>query len=59
MPKLVFRNVHTGNKYEVVKFDQEKGEVTLKGPHTGTPFSQKFNKDHFERMGYVLEQERA
>lgn len=57
MPRLFFVNEHTGNRYDVVKFDREAGEVTLKGPLTGREFTQKFDKEAFQRMGYVLQQE--
>lgn len=54
MPKLYFRNVNTGKRYEVVKLDKAAGKVTLKGA-TAT-FDEVYDKDRFKRMGYVLEQ---
>ena len=57
MPQLYFVNSHTGNRYDVVSFDREAGEVTLRGPLTKGEFTTKFDKDAFLRMGYVLHQD--
>lgn len=53
MTDLYFRNEATGNKYKVVKFDREAGTVTLRGKFG--EFTEKFDKEKFQRMGYTLE----
>lgn len=54
MSTLYFKNSATGNKYRVVKFDREAGTVTLRGKYG--EFTEKFDKEKFQRMGYSLEQ---
>ena len=54
MTQLYFENERTGKRYDIVKFDKEAGEVRLKGQHA--EFTEKFDKDKFLRMGYVLRQ---
>lgn len=51
MPKVYFENIHTKNRYEIVRFNKEAGTVTLIGKH-GVEFDQKYSKEEFERMGY-------
>lgn len=53
MSDLYFVNNSTGNKYRVVKFDKDAGTVTLRGKFG--EFTEKFDKEKFQRMGYVLE----
>jgi glutamine amidotransferase-like uncharacterized protein len=53
--KLYFVNERSGKRYDIVHFDKDAGEVRLKGPHA--EFTEKFDKDRFLKMGYVLKQE--
>ena len=46
----------TQRRYDVVSFNKETGEVVLKGKNGGQ-FIEKFDKDKFLRMGYVLQQD--
>lgn len=55
MAQLYLYNEKTGKRYDVVKFDKDKGEVTLKGQYG--QFTEKFDKDKFINMGYTLQQE--
>lgn len=57
MASLFFVNEHTGNRYDVVRFDRNSGDVVLKGPLTGREFTQKFDREAFLKMGYKLQQE--
>lgn len=52
--KLYFRNVKTGKRFEVIKMDKEKNEVTLKGEYS--TFVEPYDKQRFIDNGYVLEQ---
>lgn len=52
---LAFTNDKTGKTYKVVSFNQEAGEVTLVGEH-GVEFTEKYDKDLFQRLGYKLQQ---
>lgn len=52
---LAFINEKTGKTYKVVKFDQEAGKVTLVGEH-GVEFTEDYDKDLFQRLGYKLQQ---
>lgn len=52
---LAFINEKTGKTYKVVKFDQEAGEVVLVGEH-GVEFTEKYDKEMFQRLGYKLQQ---
>lgn len=55
MSKLYFRNEHTGKRYRVVKLDKASGSITLRGDHA--EFTEKYDKEKFKSMGYVLEKE--
>jgi hypothetical protein len=55
MSKLYFRNEHTGKRYRVVKLDKVSGSITLRGDHA--EFTEKYDKEKFKSMGYVLEKE--
>jgi len=55
MPKLYFRNVKTGKRYQVVGHDKESGKITLQGEHA--QFTEDYDKERFEKLGYVLEKE--
>ena len=57
MRKVFFQSTHTGKKYEVLKMDKKKGEVTLKGEHAS--FIEKYDKERFQKLGYVLVREEA
>lgn len=51
--KLYFRNEKTGKRYLIVKMDKAKGEVVLRGEYS--EFTEKYDKDRFKKLGYVLE----
>jgi len=53
--KLFFRNKTTGKRYDIVRIDKEAGEIVLKGEHA--EFTEKYDKERFARLGYVLEKE--
>lgn len=52
MPDIYFEHSATGRKYHVVNMALETGEVTLKGQHA--EFTEKYDKERFVAMGYVL-----
>lgn len=52
-PKLFFVSTETGRRYEVVRLDKAKGEITLKGELA--VFTESYDKDKFEKLGYTLE----
>lgn len=54
MTTLYFRNVKTGKRFEVIKMDKEKNEITLKGEYS--TFTEPYDKQRFIDNGYVLEQ---
>ena len=58
MAEIAFINRKTGKRYTVVKFDREAGRVTLKGEH-GVEFTEKYDKELFQRLGYELDQSAA
>ncbi len=53
MAKLYFENKKTGKRYELVRKEGE--QVVLKGEH-GVEFSEKYDKDWFQQLGYKLVQ---
>lgn len=55
MASYYFKNEATGNKYKVVKLDKEAGTVTLRGKFG--EFVEKFDKERFKKMGYLMEKE--
>ncbi len=66
MMKLYFKNEKTGKRYEILKLDKTKvvtndgkpapgGVVVLKGELA--EFEEPYDKERFERVGYVLEKE--
>jgi len=55
MVKLYFRNEQTGKRYKIVSMDKEAGEVVLQGEHA--EFTEKYDKEKFKKLGYVLEKE--
>lgn len=55
MTKVFFKNEKTGKKYEVVKLDKEKSEVTLRGEYA--EFVEPYDKERFQKLGYVLVKE--
>lgn len=57
MTKLFFKNLNTGKRYEVLKLDKTSGEIILKGEHV--QFTERYDKQRFMEMGYVLEKEDA
>ncbi|MDQ3023441.1 MAG: hypothetical protein M3R04_03495 [bacterium] len=54
MPDLWFENERTGKRYKIVEFNKRKGTVKLKGEHA--EFTEKYDKDKFQSMGYALKQ---
>jgi ribosomal protein L15E len=50
--KPFFVNDETGRKFEVIKLDKEKGEITLKGEYAN--FVEPYDKDRFLRLGYKM-----
>ncbi len=54
---LFFKNTRTGKRYEIVRLDKDAGTVTLKGQHA--EFTEKYDKEKFQQMGYTLEKEEA
>ena len=55
MPNVYFKNIATGKRYKVLGLDKSRGVVILQGPHT--KFEEPYDKERFERLGYVLEKE--
>jgi hypothetical protein len=55
MPKFVFESLSTHKQFEVLKFNQAEGTVTLKGP-LGVVFEDTYTKERFAQMGYVFKQ---
>lgn len=53
MIELYFRNTKTERRYKVIRIDKEKGEITLKGEYS--EFTEPYDKERFQRLGYVLE----
>lgn len=56
--ELYLENTATKRRYKIVSFDKEAGTVTLIGPHN-LPFTEKFDKERIQQMGYTLVQEAA
>ena len=54
--ELYFENEHSGKRYKIVSLDREAGIITLIGKHN-RPFTEKYDKERFQRMGYTLKQE--
>lgn len=55
MTEVYFKNTTTGRRYKVVNIDKMKGEIRLRGEHA--EFTEKYDKERFKKMGYVLEKE--
>lgn len=55
MSKLFFRNTETGKRFQVVKLDKDTKKVTLRGEHA--EFIEQYDRERFQRLGYVLERE--
>lgn len=55
MTKIYFRNTKTDKRYEVIKIDKTKGEITLKGEFA--QFVEQYDKERFAHLGYVLEKD--
>lgn len=55
MTKVYFKNTNTGKRYEVLKLDKASGQIILKGEHV--EFTERYDKQRFMEMGYVLEKE--
>lgn len=53
--RAFFKNVHTGNRYEIIEFDKKAGTVTLRGK-TAT-FTEVYTKERMKHLGYKLETE--
>lgn len=41
-------------RYKILSFDKEKNTITIQGPSGVGGFEEKFDKAHFQRMGYTL-----
>lgn len=54
MSEVYFENVNTGRRYQVVRFVRETNKVILKGETA--EFTEDFDKEKFQRWGYVLRQ---
>jgi hypothetical protein len=52
---VYFYNEKTGRRYDVLKFDKERGKILLKGKIS--EFEEDFNKEKLARMGYTLRKE--
>ena len=50
---IYFRHSKTDRRFRVVSLDKVTNMVTLKGEHA--EFTQPYDKEHFKRLGYVLE----
>lgn len=57
MTELYFRNTNTNKRYKIVRLDKTSGKIVLRGEHA--QFVEKYDKERFKRMGYVLEKEQA
>lgn len=57
MSDLYFRNEKTGKRYKVVSMDKAAGTITLRGDHA--EFVEKYDKEKFKKLGYILEKEAA
>jgi hypothetical protein len=55
MTKLYFKNEKTGRKYEIIKLDKEKSQVTLRGDYA--EFVEPYDKERFKKLGYTLVKE--
>jgi hypothetical protein len=53
MPDLYFKNTRTGKRFKIVRMLKETGEIILKGEYA--EFREKYDKERFSQMGYVLE----
>lgn len=54
-PRIYFRSTKTGKRFEIINLDKENAQITLRGEYA--TFTEKYDKAHFQRMGYVLERE--
>lgn len=57
MAKLYFRNEKTGKRYAIVSMDKDTNTVVLRGEHA--EFTEKYDKERFKKLGYILEKEAA
>jgi hypothetical protein len=48
--KQFFKSEHTGVEFEVVSYDAETNQITLKGPLG--EFTETYDKDKFKELGY-------
>lgn len=55
MTKVFLRNTSNDNRYQVLKVDKEKGELTLQGKHS--VFTEPMDTERLKKLGYVLEKE--
>jgi len=55
MAKLYLINDKTGRRYDVISYDKESNELTLKGEHF--EFKEKYDKANFQKWGYRMCQE--
>jgi hypothetical protein len=52
---IYFKNKDTGKRFQVVAWNKETGDITLKGEYA--TFSVKYDKEWLQKSGYVLEKE--
>lgn len=57
MSKLYFENIKTKKRYEVVKLDRERGEITLRGEYA--EFTEPYSVERFKKLGYRPVQDAA
>lgn len=50
--KLFFENIKIGKRFEVVRFDKERGVVVLRSNYA--EFEEEYSKEKFEKLGYKL-----
>lgn len=58
MADIAFVNAKTGKAYTVVKFDKEASTVELRDAE-GFVFTETYNKELFQKLGYTLAPQEA
>lgn len=48
---VYFENTKTGKRFKVLSWNEETGEVVMKG-EVGDPFTETFDKKRFKQMNY-------
>ena len=57
MSNLFLRHKVTKKRYRIIGMDKAKNEITLQGELA--TFTQPYDKDELQRLGYVMEKEAA